>query len=99
MTQPVDIEIFGRTYQVKGDKDAAYTRQLAAYVDEQMRAVAERSPASASPLQVAVLTLLQISNELFETQDDLETQPSATAIEEKAEALIELLDASLSEGK
>lgn len=97
MTKPVDIEIFGRTYQVKGEKDAAYTRQLAAYVDEQMRAVAERSPASASPLQVAVLTLLQISNELFEAQDDLEQ--SSTTIQNKSEELMELLDASLSEGK
>ncbi|MDA2915564.1 cell division protein ZapA [Nitrospinae bacterium AH_259_B05_G02_I21] len=97
MTQPIDIEIFGRTYKVKGEKDAAYTRQLAAYVDEQMRAVAERSPSSASPLQIAVLTLLQISNELFETQDDLEQ--SSTTIQNKSEELMELLDASLSEGK
>lgn len=97
MTQPVDIEIFGRTYKVKGEKDAAHTRQLAAYVDEQMRAVAERSPSSASPLQVAVLTLLQISNELFETKDDLEQ--SSSTIQNKSEELLELLDASLSEGK
>ncbi|MEE8209655.1 MAG: cell division protein ZapA [bacterium] len=97
MTEPVDIEIFGRTYKVKGEKDAAYTRQLAAYVDEQMRAVAERSPSSASPLQVAVLTLMQISNELLETQDDLEQ--SSTTIQNKSEELLELLDASLSEGK
>jgi cell division protein ZapA (FtsZ GTPase activity inhibitor) len=97
VTQPVDIEIFGRTYKVKGEKDAAHTRQLAAYVDEQMRAVAERSPASASPLQVAVLTLLQISNELFETQDNLEQ--SSSTIQNKSEELLELLDASLSEGK
>lgn len=99
MTQPVDIEIFGRTYQVKGEKDATYTRQLAAYVDEQMRAVAKRSPPSASPVQIAVLTLLHIAHELHEARDEQETHPSATAIEEKAEALIELLDASLGEGK
>jgi cell division protein ZapA (FtsZ GTPase activity inhibitor) len=99
VTEPIDIEIFGRTYQVKGEKDTAYTRRLAAYVDEQMRAVAKRTPPSASPVQIAVLTLLHISHELFEAQDEQEAQPIAAAIEAKAEALIELLDASLGEGK
>lgn len=98
MTQPVDIEIFGRTYQVKGDKDDEYTRQLASYVDEQMRAVADRAPPSVSPLQIAVFSLLHVADELFDARDVLEQQ-SDEAIQQKAEALIELLDASLSESK
>lgn len=97
MTQPVDLEIFGRTYQIKGEKDAAYTRRLAAYVDEQMRAVAERSPPSASPVQIAVLTLLHIAHELFEATENMEQNEAA--ILHKSEELLALLDASLQEGK
>jgi cell division protein ZapA (FtsZ GTPase activity inhibitor) len=97
MTEATDIEIFGRTYQVKGQKDPEYTLKLAAYVDAQMRSVADRSPPSASPLQVAVLTLLHVANEFFEARDGQEQ--SEAAVKEKAEALIYLLDSSLGKGR
>lgn len=93
MTEPFEIEIFGKTYQVRGEKGAEYTRDLASFVDEKMHSVAERTPPSASPLQVAVLTLLHVANELFEAKEGLEE--SEAAVREKAEAFISLLDSSL----
>ncbi len=97
MTEPIDIEIFGRTYQVRGEKDADYTRKLAEYVDEQMRSLADRSPPSASPLQIAILTLLHVANEMFEAKEGLEQ--SETVLREKAEAFIHLLDSSFEESQ
>ncbi len=93
MTEPIEIEIFGKTYQVKGEKGTEHTRNVAAYVDEKMRAVADRTPPSASPLQVAVLTLLHVANELFETKEGLEEREAV--VREKAESFISLLDSSL----
>lgn len=95
MTEPIEIEIFGRTYQVKAQKDDDYTRKLAAYVDSKMRAVAESSPPSASPLQVAVLTLLHVANEVFEAKEGQEL--SEAAVKDKAEAFIHLLEKTLGE--
>ena len=97
MTQPVEIEIFGKKYQVRGDKDEKATREIAAYVDEQMRAVADHSHPTATPLQISVLTLLRIANDLFESRGELVQSESATR--EKAASLIELIDSSLSESR
>lgn len=93
MAEPVEIEIFGKTYQVRGQKDPEYTQRLAAYVDEQMREVAERTPPSASPLQIAVLTLLHVANELFEAGEGQHV--SEDALRERAEAMIGVLESSL----
>lgn len=93
MAEPIDIEIFGKTYQVRGQKDPEYTQRLAAYVDEQMRAVAERTPPSASPLQIAVLTLLHVANELFEAGEGKHF--SEEALRERAEAMLGILETSL----
>jgi cell division protein ZapA len=93
MTEPIEIEIFGKAYQVRGEKDSEYTHKLASYVDEKMHSIAEKTPPSASPLQIAVLALLHMANELFEAKEDLEQ--SEAAVREKAEVFISLLDSSL----
>ncbi len=93
MSEPVEIEIFGRVFQVKGEKDAQYTRKLASYVDEQMRSIAKRSPPSTSPLQVAILTLLHMANELFEATEGRAEREAA--VERKAQTFLERLEASL----
>jgi cell division protein ZapA (FtsZ GTPase activity inhibitor) len=93
MTEVVDIEIFGKTYQVRSDKGPDYARQLAAFVDEKMRSVAERCPPSATPLQVAVLTLLNLAEELHQAKGPAESEE----LEKKAQELIALIEASLAE--
>ena len=40
MSAPVKVQIFGQTYTIHGELDAAYVQKLAAYVDEKMRAIA-----------------------------------------------------------
>ena len=42
-TTTVAVDIFGATYQVRGDDDTSHLRQLAALVDHKMREVAGRS--------------------------------------------------------
>lgn len=95
MAQPIEIEIFGRTYQVRAGKDPEYTRKLAQFVDEQMRRVAEHAPPASSPVHVAVLTLLHVANELFDARG--EADESESSLEEKARELVELLETTLAE--
>lgn len=57
------VTIFGGEYRIKGPSDPEYVRSVARLVDERMREVAERQ-GIASPARVAILTLLNIADEL-----------------------------------
>ena len=65
MTKSVDVEIFGGTYSVKGDADPEYVRQLARFVDEKMRSLAQRSPSTVSAQRIAVLAAVNMADEVF----------------------------------
>jgi len=85
-----EVEIFGSTYTIKGDEDPAYIRQLAMYVDDKMRAVARRSPSMLSTHKIAVLTALNVADELFKLkrrQQDMDDM-----IREKTGDLFEILE-------
>ncbi len=58
----VQVEIFGQTYRLRADEDAAYVEELAAYVDEKMREMARQTRAVDS-LKVAILAALNIADE------------------------------------
>jgi cell division protein ZapA len=60
-----DVEIFGTSYTVKGDADPEYVLQLARYVDDKMRSLQRKSPPTASAQKIAVLTAVNIADELF----------------------------------
>ncbi len=65
----VEVEIFGQTFRVAaGDATSAYIQRLAGYVDERMRTIAQT--AKTMPLtRVAVLTALNIADDLIKLQD------------------------------
>ena len=60
----VKVTIFGTEYPVKGDADSQYIEEVAAYVDEKMREVAQGLSIK-STTKVAILTALNITDELF----------------------------------
>ena len=60
----VKIEIYDQIYNVNADGNEEYVRELAAYVDDKMRAVAEATRMVDS-LKVAVLAALNIADEMF----------------------------------
>ena len=60
----VKVTIFGTEYPVKGDADSQYIEEVAAYVDEKMREVAQGLSVK-STTKVAILTALNITDELF----------------------------------
>jgi cell division protein ZapA len=67
MAERIKVEIFGQSYNMQGDLDAAYIQELAAYVDEKMNAVAD-SARTADSVRVAVLAALAIADELHTIQ-------------------------------
>ncbi|MFQ5912289.1 MAG: cell division protein ZapA [Nitrospinota bacterium] len=63
----ISIEIFGKSYVIRGGADPEYTRTLARYVEDQMRKLAVQSNA-ADTQKIAVLAALNIANDLFQSE-------------------------------
>ena len=60
-----DIKVFGQAFKVTSEKSETHVRRVAAYVDQKMR---ERARASKTlmPLRVAIMTALELAEELGE---------------------------------
>ncbi len=59
---PTEVEIFGQTYNVRGEGDPDYLKELARYVDARMREVAAEV-ATVDPMKIAILAALNIADE------------------------------------
>ena len=87
--QVTAVKIFNQTYQVSSGGDPEYVKQLARYVDKVMTEVFENTSAVDS-MKVAVLAALNIADERFAAQRQLETLDDT--VTEKSERIITLLD-------
>jgi cell division protein ZapA len=66
------VEIFGQTYNVRGEGDPEYLAELARFVDGRMREVAAQV-ATVDPLKIAILAALNIADELSRFQKQRES--------------------------
>ena len=69
MSKVVQVDIHGQRYAVRSDLDPQYIHELAAFLDERMRAAA-RELASADPIRIAVIAALNIADELQRVRAD-----------------------------
>ena len=65
----VQVEIYNDQYTIKGSSDDKHIKQVANYVDKKMNYIGQRNP-QLSAKQIAVLTALNIADELFKLQND-----------------------------
>jgi len=68
MSSVVTVEIGGQRYPIRSTLDERYVTELAAYVDQKMRAASEAAPSS-DMLGLAVLVALNIADEFFRERD------------------------------
>ena len=80
----VHVEVHGQRYPIKTTLDPAYVQELAAYVDRKMALAADASPSS-DTLALAVLSALNVADELFRIRD--EQLDEAGTLSQRAEAL------------
>jgi cell division protein ZapA len=73
----VVVSIYGEECALRGDGSPEHLRGLAALVDARMRAVAGRTP-QLSKTRVAVLTALQLADELGRLQEALTVRGAGT---------------------
>ena len=58
----VQVEIYGQSYNLRGEGETGYIQDLASYVDRKMREVSEAT-ATVDSLKVAILAALNIADE------------------------------------
>ena len=61
-TDATSVEIFGQTYNVRGEGDPDYLMELARFVDSRMREVAAQV-ATVDQVKIAILAALNIADE------------------------------------
>ena len=93
MSTVVTVEIAGQRYPIRSALDARYVGELAAYVDQKMRAASTAAPSS-DMLGLAVLVALNLADECFRARAQ---QTSTHDITERTLRLERLVDDVLSE--
>jgi cell division protein ZapA len=90
----VEIKVFGQTYTVKTDEEEGYVQQVARYVNEKMEDVLKRTR-SVSTLNVAILTALNIADDLLREKD--RRIALLREVETKSKNLVEEIDLKIGE--
>jgi cell division protein ZapA len=88
----VTVEIAGQQYPIRSGLDANYVAELAAYVDQKMRAASDAAPAT-DRLGLAVLVALNLADECFRARQQ-ESSAGGT-LNERALRLERILDEAL----
>jgi len=68
--QQYAIEVFGQSFKVTSEKSEQHVKMVAAYVDQKMRERA-RTSKTLMPLRVAIMTALDIADEVFEQRPEV----------------------------
>jgi cell division protein ZapA len=69
MSRVVTVEIAGQRYRIRSELDERYVAELAAYVEQKMRAASDAAPAS-DGMGLAILVALNITDEYFRARDN-----------------------------
>jgi len=88
----IHVEVLGQRYPIRSTLESRYVHELAAYVDQKMRAAAEASPSS-DALGLAVLSALNIADEHFRARD--QQRSSRGELTERALELERIVDQAL----
>ncbi|MCX7835891.1 MAG: cell division protein ZapA [bacterium] len=96
-TEPivVRVKIFGQEYGIKAEADADYIRKVAEYLDAKMRDVEETLPAGSTPMKIAVLAALNLTDELFMAWEERDRMRQE--LEDRAKQLSEKMARELGE--
>lgn len=78
----VIVSIFGEDYTVKGNESPEYMEMLASYVDRRMKMIQQRN-FNLSNTKIAVLTALNLADELNKLQEDYDEMVKTLEEEKK----------------
>jgi len=90
----IPVEIYGQTYNLRGDGNSSYLTDLAAFVDRKMREVSDHT-ATVDSLRVAILAALNIADEHFQLRTAEEE--NHRIVSGRLGRLVEMLDRDLAD--
>jgi len=90
----VEIKVFGQTYTVKTDAEEDYIQEVAKYVNEKMEEVLRKTK-SVSTLNVAILTALNVADDLLRERE--KRTALLREVETKSKDLVEKIDIKIGE--
>ncbi|MDO9548535.1 MAG: cell division protein ZapA [Candidatus Marinimicrobia bacterium] len=91
----VRVTIYGQEYTVKAKADPSYIVSVANFVNEKMEEVENSLTTVQSPLRIAILAAMNVTDELFSSNKDKEELNHK--IDEKTMFLVDLIDEKLNE--
>ncbi len=94
MSGVVTVDIGGQRYPIRSGLDPAYVAELAAYVDQKVRAATDAAPTN-DLLSVAILVAMNIADECFRARQ--QQSSSDGEFNERALRLEQLVDQVLSQ--
>ena len=89
----VNINVFNNDYLIKTDAEEDYVKQIAQFLEEKVKEIADDDLTLAIP-RPFLLATLKITDDFFRLKNEFEEYKSRA--EEKSRELVELLDSSLS---
>ena len=90
----VEIKVFGQTYTVKTDAEENYIQEVAKYVNEKMEEILKKTK-SVSTLNVAILTALNIADDLLREKE--KRTALLREVGAKSKDLVEKIDMKIGE--
>jgi cell division protein ZapA len=90
------VEIFGQRLGLRADGDEARIQEIARFVDHRMREVADRS-SSVDTVKIAVLTALNIADELFQERET-DQDSRQKRLEKQAARLVTKIEEAMKPG-
>lgn len=88
------VNIFGTEYTIRGDAEPEYVKKIAQHVDSKMREITDNLQLHSST-RVAILTAINITDELFKERVDKERL--ILELEERIDRLSDRLNKELSD--
>lgn len=88
--EPITVHIHGQDYTIRADRDAEYVESIARFVDDRMRDIA-RNAGQVTSLRVAILSALNIADELFQERESGRAD-AIHSLEERARRLVATLE-------
>ncbi len=94
-TEPIEVEIFGSVYQVRGEKDSEHLQSLAEMVDRKMREIGQHV-STVNTSKIAILAALNLADELVQVR--MEQEGERTEIDSKVADLTGKLESAVQQG-
>lgn len=88
--QATTVKIHGQEYTIRADRDPEYVQNIARFVDDRMRETA-RDAGQVTSLRVAILSALNIADELFQERES-GTADAVHSLEERARRMVATLE-------